>query len=54
MAAKTAITTYCPACDDRTVHNVVRIAGEIGRITKCRDHTDVKEGLDTGEYELAK
>jgi hypothetical protein len=52
MTPNTAYTTYCPTCDDRTVHNAVRREDAVGRFTMCRGCTDVDERLGD-DLELA-
>lgn len=45
--------SYCPVCGERTVHTAVRPADGIGVRHRCRQHTDVDEQLESGDYELA-
>ncbi|WP_160163639.1 hypothetical protein [Natrinema versiforme] len=45
--------SYCPVCDDRTVHVPVRPTGGVGVRERCYEHTDIDEQIDAGEYELA-
>ena len=49
---RTAITQFCNVCGDRTCHNVVRHESTVGRYALCREHTDVVERLESGEYRL--
>lgn len=45
--------SYCPVCNERTVHNRVQRADGVGVRERCRKHTNVAEEIDSGECELA-
>ena len=46
--------TYCPVCDERTVHNRVRPTKTYGTRLCCREHVDIDARIDAGDLELVE